>query len=140
MLLAACSSLAATPSAQSATSSPMAAEDMVLLERYRPLLRYHRSEREFATAIESLLGRYRPGGGLAESARLVAASGDVVAAANLVLGLPVLGPGFLGDRYRERAGPARADDRILSGRGTTGGDRPLAYGRSVPRPDGGRWL
>lgn len=130
----------AAASAHAAPSSPRAAREAALLVRYRPLLRYDRSESQFATAIESLVARYRPGGGLTESARLVAASGEVIAAANPRLGLPVLRPDLLGRRYRDRAGPARADDRVLSGSRARGGGRPLAYGRSLPRPGGGRWL
>jgi hypothetical protein len=98
---------------------PAAAAGPDLLERHRPLLRYDREERHFATSVSSLT----------EASRLEREQGSAVDAPE---------PSFLGARYGDGR-RARESDRLRQVRPTPRGT-PLVYGRTARDGEGRIWL
>jgi Vacuolar protein sorting-associated protein 62 len=90
-----------------------------LLDRYRPILRYHSEERRVAVSVDALT----------ETSEIHRERGDP---------RRVPSPGFLGARYAD--GPrAEPGDRLVPG-GDPGPGRPLVYGRAARAGPGRLWL
>ena len=136
--------LSLTAGAATSAGTPPPRERM-LLERHRPILRYDRRERSFATGVEAMTGRYVVGAA-SPGNRLVGGDGRVIATANPRLSPPRLSPGLLGATYAVPGSPrSTRDDRIVTlgrplERGRRGRSRDLAYGRVASGRDGRRWL
>jgi len=127
--------------------SPASAQSpQELLDRYRPELRYDRSERSFVSSVDAMTSRYVADGAERDSNRLIDDTGKTIATANPRLSAPPLVTGVLGARYA-LAGRAKAtpNDRLITlgrpvDRGRSLSPREVVYGRFATGGDGRRWI